>query len=95
MTRARVDLNHLGMRELLRSEIIRADLHRRGEAVARQAKEANILVNGVPGDDPLPVTVASHIGRSRASARITLVHPSGVAVEAKHGLLTRSLDAAG
>lgn len=95
MARVRVELNRLGMRSLLRSETIRLDLKRRADAVARQAKAAHILVEGVPGDVDLPIETDSHIGRSRASARAEIDHPSGVAVEAKHGLLTRSLDAAG
>lgn len=92
---ADVRLNRLGMALLLRDERVRADLERRAQAVARAAESANILVEGIPGDEPLPVKVASGIGRSRAHARVTLAHPSGTAVEAKHGLLTRSLDAAG
>ena len=95
MARVRVDLNHRGMRGLLRDEVMRLDMERRAERVAQRAREAHILVEGVPGDVVLPIKVTSGIGRTRAHARVTIAHPSGVAVEAKHGLLTRSLDAAG
>jgi hypothetical protein len=95
MARARVVLNRAGMRDLLRRETVRADLHARAERVAAAAKAANILVEGIPGDEPLPVEVDSSIGRNRARATVSLHHPSGVAVEAKHSLLTHSLDAAG
>jgi hypothetical protein len=40
------------------------------------------------------VTVDVRAGHGRARARVILAHPAGLAVEAKHGILTASIDAA-
>jgi hypothetical protein len=90
----RVKLDRRGMRDLLRSEGVQDDLGRRTAAVAGQVSEAGIRVEGVPGRIPLPVTVDVRAGHGRARARVILAHPAGLAVEAKHGILTASIDAA-
>lgn len=90
----RVKLKRRGMRELLRSEGVQAMLGRKAEAVAAQVEAAGIRVDGVPGRVALPVTVDVTAGAERARATVTLDHPSGLAVEAKHGILTSSIDAA-
>jgi len=90
----RVRLSRPGMRELLRSKGVQADLTRRALAVADQVEAAGIRVEGKPGRIPLPVTVDVSVGPERARARVILDHPSGTAVEAKHGILTSSIDAA-
>ncbi|MEU5668950.1 hypothetical protein ABZ749_01005 [Micromonospora sp. NPDC047753] len=87
-------LNRRGMRNLLRSEGVQAVLVRKAEAVAEQVEAAGIRVDGVPGRIALPVTVDVAEGVERARATVTLDHPSGLAVEAKHGILTSSIDAA-
>ncbi|MFE9955836.1 hypothetical protein [Micromonospora sp. NPDC005299] len=93
-TRVRVKLNRRGMRDLLRSEGVQAMLGRKAEAVAEQVESAGIRVDGTPGRVPLPVAVDVGAGAGRARARVILDHPSGLAVEAKHGVLTSSIDAA-
>ncbi|WP_406083109.1 hypothetical protein OHA01_26370 [Micromonospora zamorensis] len=90
----RVKLKRRGMRELLRSEGVQAMLGRKAEAVAEQVDAAGIRVDGVPGRTALPVVVDVAAGSERARATVTLDHPSGLAVEAKHGILTSSIDAA-
>lgn len=90
----RVRLKRRGMRELLRSEGVQAMLGRKAAAVADQVEAAGIRVDGVPGRTALPVMVDVAAGAERARARVTLDHPSGLAVEAKHGILTSSIDAA-
>ncbi|WP_433651033.1 hypothetical protein ACQP2C_32490 [Micromonospora zamorensis] len=90
----RVKLKRRGMRELLRSEGVQAMLGRKAEAVAEQVEAAGIRVDGVPGRIALPVRVVVTAGEGRARATVTLNHPSGLAVEAKHGILTSSIDAA-
>lgn len=91
---SRVEVNGKGLRELLRSQEVRADLARRAEAVAARVRGAGIMVNGEPGTDPLPVKVTSDIGPGRARAQVAITHPSGMAVEAKHRILGSSVDAA-
>ena len=90
----RVKLSRRGMRELLRSEGVQRLLGRKAAAVAEQVEAAGILVDGVPGRVTLPVTVDVGAGMERARATVTLDHPAGAAVEAKHGILTASIDAA-
>ncbi|MCG5460846.1 hypothetical protein MED01_004272 [Micromonospora sp. MED01] len=90
----RVKLNRRGMRELLRSEAVQGVLGRKASAVAAEVEAAGIRVDGVPGRIALPVTVDVGAGTERARATVTLDHPSGLAVEAKHGILTSSIDAA-
>ncbi|MGW3888890.1 hypothetical protein ACWD69_09385 [Micromonospora chokoriensis] len=87
-------LNRRGMRNLLRSEDVQAMLGRKAAAVAEQVEAAGIRVDGVPGKTALPVTVDVAAGAERARARVILDHPAGIAVEAKHGILTSSIDAA-
>jgi hypothetical protein len=90
----RVKLNRRGMRGMLRSDGVQEMLARKAAAVAKQVEADGITVEGVPGDVPLPVTVAVGAGAERARARVILDHPAGLAVEAKHGVLTSSIDAA-
>lgn len=90
----RVKLHRRGMRELLRSEGVQEMLGRKAAAVAEQVEAAGIRVDGTPGRVALPVVVEVGAGEERARAVVILDHPSGAAVEAKHGVLTGSIDAA-
>ncbi|MEU7972159.1 hypothetical protein AB0B48_08955 [Micromonospora sp. NPDC049089] len=90
----RVRVNRRGLRDLLRSEAMQEMLGRKALAVADAVEAAGIRVEGVPGRIALPVTVTVLAGSERARARVTLDHPSGLAVEAKHGILTSGIDAA-
>lgn len=90
----RVRLKSRGMRALLRSDQVQEILGRKARAVADQVEAAGIRVEGTPGRRPLPVTVAVGAGKERARAAVILDHPAGLAVEAKHGILTSSIDAA-
>ncbi|AYF29308.1 hypothetical protein CSH63_17920 [Micromonospora tulbaghiae] len=91
----RVRLNRRGMRELLCSEGVQEMLAGKASAVAAEVEAAGIRVEGEPGRIALPVTVAVEVGAGRAFAQVILDHPAGLAVEAKHGLLTAAIDAAG
>lgn len=95
MPRNRVTVDYDGIGEVLRSREMEQDLLRRAERVAAAVRAAGVMVSGVPGTDELPVKVKSNIGRNRASARVSIPHPAALAVEAKHRLLGRALDAAG
>jgi hypothetical protein len=90
----RVKLNRRGMRVLLRSTGTQDMLAVKAGAVVAAVDAAGIRVEGVPGRIPLPVTVTVSAGAERARARVILDHPAGAAVEAKHGVLTSSIDAA-
>ena len=90
----RVRLNRREMRKLLRSEGVQGVLGRKGAAVGAAVQAAGIRVEGMPGKIPLPVTVEVTAGKGRARASVILNHPSGLAVESKHRVLGRAIDAA-
>lgn len=92
--RVRIKLNRRGVGQVLRSADMQSMLAEKAEAVAEAVRAAGIRVEDVPGDVPLPVTT-NVTGRGvRARAYVNLDHPSGLEVEAKHGILTSSIDAA-
>lgn len=93
-----VRLNRAGMAALLLSEGVRLDLERRANAV-RDAAERDAswdqLVSGEPGSETIPYEVRSERHGDRHVAQVVARHPAAAAVEAKHGVLNRALDAAG
>lgn len=93
-----VRLNRAGMAALLRSEGVRADLERRANAVKDAAdRDASWdqLVSGEPGTETVPISVVTEVHTDRWVAQVRANHPAAAAVEAKHGVLNRALDAAG
>lgn len=91
----RLRIDRKGLRKLLTSERMQAHLGERAGAMAEQVEAAGIRVEGQPGRIALPVTVTVTGRGNRARARVILDHPAGAAVEAKHGVLAASVDAAG
>lgn len=83
-----------GIRDLLGSEEVARMLRDKAEAVADAARNRGVLVDGRPGDVPLPVEVVDASSGTRARMLVVSDHPAGLAVEAKHRLLVGSLDAA-
>lgn len=92
--RVRIKLNRKGVGRVLRSAAVQDVLRAKGEAVAAAVEAAGIRVEDEPGDIPLPVTVVTTGRGIRARTYVNLNHESGLAVEAKHGILTSSIDAA-
>jgi hypothetical protein len=100
ITKVRIALNGDGIREMLNEVGVEADLAARAERVAAQVNATYPAVEhrrpwgpDLPGAE-VPVAVASVRGRgARARARVVVLHPSGPAVEAKHGILGAALDA--
>jgi hypothetical protein len=86
-----------GMVELLLSPGVKADLERRANAV-RDAAEADgswdRQVSGVPGDESIPYRVRVERHGDRNVAQVSGEHPASLAVEAKHRVLGRAIDAA-
>lgn len=97
MAQVRFVRNPVGMVEILLSPGVKADLGRRAEAV-RSAAESDAswdqLVSGVPGDETIPVAVVVERHGDRNVAQVRANHPAALAVEAKHRVLGRSIDAA-
>lgn len=99
----RIELNRDGIREMLNFVGVEADLSARAERVAATVNATYPDVEGgrnrdprheLPGSD-VPIAVASVRGRGvRARARVTALHPSAPAVEAKYGIMGAALDSA-
>lgn len=88
--------NRKGMRGVLGSEQVRADLHARAEAVAAVAQaeyeaqpphsgQVNVYVDSQPGTS----------GHPRARAAVIAQHPAVLAIEADRRTLGSAMDAAG
>lgn len=92
--RVRIKLNRKGVGEVLHSANVEGELHYRGLRIAEAVEAANIRVDGDPGKEKIPVTVTTSGRGTRSRTYVTLDHPSGAAVEAKHGILVASIDAA-
>lgn len=86
----RVKLNSLGMIELLRSDGVQNAVERQADGVAIRARSRGIMVEGIPGDVALPISVV-RARSTRARALVSIDHPSGLNVESKHRLLVGSL----
>lgn len=76
---ARVKLNRKGVRELLQSSEVQADLERRANAIAAAAGEG--------------MEVDSGVGRTRARASVRTATREAVLAETQNRALTRALDA--
>jgi hypothetical protein len=89
----RIDVDYDGIVDLLNSSGVADDLRRRAEQVADAARSRAPMVDGTPGDVPLPIEVVD-ASTERARFLVVADHAAGLAVEAKHRLLVGSLDAA-
>lgn len=88
----RLELNRDGIRrEVLNGEGTKALVEASAAATAEQARSVGLMVEGEPGETALPITSQASHFPSRARAIVTIDHPSGLAVEAKHRLLASSL----
>lgn len=91
MARANVRLNHGGMSELLKSDGVRRELTRRAERVLDAARADT-------HDDTGAYEAGLHIEQDttdRAAVRVVSGDWKGHILEARYGILSRSLDAAG
>lgn len=89
-----VRLNSSGIADVAKSAAVRAEVTQLAERVADNVRAQGIRVEGEPGDVALPVEVASYT-TDRARSSVTIKHPSGQAVQAKHGALTKAAAQAG
>lgn len=95
MTRARVRLDSAGSEAILRS--LTAEVKAAAEAVAEGVNSMNITVGDRDGGSheyDLPVVVRSSV-TDRAKSSVSLAHPAGQSVQAKHGALTKAAAQAG
>lgn len=90
---ARIKLNRGGIRDVLGSDGVRAEVTRRAERVAAAARSAAPVASGEYRGS-IRVEQAT-TGGYRAVARVVAGAPHAGVVEANTGNLARSLDAAG
>ncbi len=92
-----IKLNRAGIAALAKSAEVRGMVDSAAEAVAANVRSLGIGVgdrDGGPREAPLPVKTRSFT-TDRAAASVILAHPAGIAVQAKHGALTKAASAAG
>ena len=85
----RVRLDHAGIAELLRSTGVMDAVEDAANAVRQNAEADPAVVR-----HDVPVEVRTGVS-DRARAIVTLAHPAGIGIQAKHGSLTRATTAAG
>lgn len=90
----RVRVNQAALAQIAKSAGVAAALHAKGEEVAGHIRAQGIRVENIPGDIALPVEVEDH-GADTAVTSVIIAHPSGEAVQAKHGAVTAGAAAAG
>ena len=97
MARRNVRLNHAGIAALLKSPELHKVVNAEAEKVADNVRSQGIKVGDVDGgkhERELPVKVDPQTS-DRARARVILAHPAGLAVQAKHGALSKAAAAEG
>lgn len=83
--------NRAGQAMIARSSVVLAAARQAADRMQASAEGADVDVEGIPGDVSLPVIVGERDGQ----VAVILAHPAGIAVQAKHGLLTRAAATAG
>jgi hypothetical protein len=102
MARPKVKLDLGGLEEVAKSREVRAAVHNAAERVADAVKDQGITVGDKDGGSheyALPVKVyddtTDGMRVNRATSRVVLAHAAGLAVQAKHGALSKAASAAG
>lgn len=91
---ADIKLDGRGIEGVAKSAEMHREINKLAEKVADNVRAQGIRVDGIPGDIALPVKVTEG-ETDRARATVSLAHPSGKAVQAKHGALTKAAAQAG
>lgn len=92
-----IKLNSAGIAAIAKSGAVRALVDAAAERVAANVEAQGIGVGDKDGGSreiPLPVKIGNTT-TDRAVASVMLAHPAGIAVQAKHGALTRAAADAG
>jgi hypothetical protein len=92
-----IKLDDAGLAAILKGAGARALVKKTAQEIASRVEAQDLTVGafrGGSGEIPLPVKVKTET-TDRASASVVLAHPAGIAVQAKHGALTRAAAALG
>jgi hypothetical protein len=100
MARPNVKLDLRGLEEVATSREMHAAVNEAAHRVAEAVEAQGIRVIGEPGDIALPVVVREDettrgLRVNRALAAVQINHASGLAVQAKHGALSKAASSAG
>lgn len=92
----RVQLNPAGIAEALKSEPIKKAVEDAANAIAEGiAAQGLVAESGVDGGSPDIVGVVEIEVTDTAHATVTIQHPAGLAMQARHGVLTKAAASAG
>lgn len=95
MALAKVKLNYAEVGRILRGDM-RGPIDELASKIAESVRSLGIKVgdrDGGASEYDLPVTVRSYMSTyktGRAAAAVSIAHPAGLAVEAKHGALRKA-----
>jgi hypothetical protein len=91
-----IKLDHSGLAAISKSPEMRKLVTDTANRIAEEVDKQNIEVGAFKGagEIALPVSVRNET-TDRATATVVLAHPAGIAVEAKHGALTKAASAVG
>ena len=92
-----IRLDHAGIAAILKSAEMAAAVKAAADSVADNVRAQGVKVgdhDGGPRERDLPVSVQM-VTTDRAHAIVAITHPSGEAVQAKHGVLTKAAAQAG
>lgn len=85
------------MGDVLKGDLMKHAMAVKAEQIARNVRALGLKVgdrDGGGSEYDLPVKVETSV-TDRAKATVLLAHPSGLAVQAKHGALTKAASEAG
>ncbi len=86
------ELDHAGLAEILTSPEVADAVRDAAEQVGAAARAQG---HRVTSGQPLPVDVSDDPDHDRAGTSVAVRHPSGVGMEARHGVLKRAATATG
>jgi hypothetical protein len=87
---AKIHWNAAGIKAALNGREVEATVERAAEELAGRVRDGwDGHVEGIPGDVEIPVEVGVY-KTDRPRASVHLAHPSGLAVQAKYGALTKA-----
>lgn len=88
---AKITLDRDGIKSMLRSAGVRREVNQLAHKVAGAARAQG---HTVTSGEALPIKVDEYT-TDRAAAAVTITHPAGIGMQAKHGVLTKAAAAAG
>lgn len=96
MALAKVRLDHAGIGQILRSSEVASEVHALAAQVAANVASQGLVASSAGPDSPAQIiAVVDDYTTDRAASAVTILHPAGLAMQARHGVLTKAAAAAG